>query len=553
MITSFFKPKHTPKAEAAVESVDQPEPQTETPAASPSDPACAKPVAMETEVQQPGRKRLRKAVICDDDDDASMEVPVQPAAAEQPLVSCVPTTAAEVDRAPESSRVDDSAVQSSNDSLPEDSPCDGRRPSKVHLEDNKLVEAVTEPSERKPLTLFGAGAVAKVAGSAAKGRASLLDLKAYLSYDPQAEATWSKGADVPFAYLTTIFTKIEAESKRLLITQLMANCFRTVIATSPQQLHATICVATNKIAASYEGLELGVGDTIMIKAVAETCGKSVDAVKTQLEEEGDLGVVAASARRKQITFGKPKPLMVKSVLANFIELAKASGKDVMTRKKEKIKQMLVAAQGSEAQYIVRALQGKMRIGLAEQTVLVALAHAVVLTPPPITASDDKIDLGEPLPFAPGGPGGLGGKLPKGEALVALLAEAEAIIKRVYCEMPNYEVITRVLLAHGLANLHKHAHLTTGIPVKPMLAKPTKGISEVSAESMRWFFRGSASTSKLFSLPSLRLLLRRSANRRRNLRSAFTSSYPAVRCSIVFHPAASHASSSMTASEPKFIC
>ena len=39
---------------------------------------------------------------------------------------------------------------------------------------------------------------------------------------------------------------IEAESKRLLITQLMCNAFRTVIATSPEQLHATICVATNK-------------------------------------------------------------------------------------------------------------------------------------------------------------------------------------------------------------------------------------------------------------------------------------------------------------------
>ena len=87
--------------------------------------------------------------------------------------------------------------------------------------------------------------------------------------------------------------------------------------------------------------------------------------------------------------------------------------------------MLVAAQEKEAQYLVRSLQGKMRIGLAEQTALVALAHAIVLQPP-------------------AKPGGTPSEEPacslRGEALQERLAFAEGVIKQVYSEMPNYGII-----------------------------------------------------------------------------------------------------------------
>jgi len=75
---------------------------------------------------------------------------------------------------------------------------------------------------------------------------------------------------------------------------------------------------------------------------------------------------------------KPKPLTVPYVFQNLTDIAKASGNQSQTRKVGIIKKLLSACQGTEAKFIIRSLEGKLRIGLAEKTLVVALAHAMVL-------------------------------------------------------------------------------------------------------------------------------------------------------------------------------
>ncbi|GIY80793.1 DNA ligase 1 [Caerostris extrusa] len=258
-------------------------------------------------------------------------------------------------------------------------------------------------------------------------------------YHPIDDACWKKGEKVPYLALAKTLEIIEETSARLKIVEVLSNFLRSVIVLTPEDLLYSVYLCLNRLAPEYEGIELGVGETLLMKAVAQATGRTVEKIKAEVVVKGDLGLVAESSRGNQRIMFAPPKLTVSSVFSKFKEIAKMSGNTAMS------------------------LSGKLRIGLAEQSVLAALARAAVLTPPNQDYPPEIMDKSSKM---------------SADSFKEFLQEQILILKTTYCECPNFDVVIPVLLKEGIAGLPAHCQLQPGCPLKPMLAHPTNGIDEV---------------------------------------------------------------------------
>jgi DNA ligase-1 len=155
------------------------------------------------------------------------------------------------------------------------------------------------------------------------------------------------------------------------MTSLLVDLLRS---TPREDLDKVVYLTQGRIHPDYLGIELGLAEKMVIRVLAHATGLDEDRVEKLWKQKGDLGLVAEEAigarRQKPL---ESKPLTVAKVHTNLDAIARESGEGSQDRKIRLLSDLLSNASPREAKYIVRMVVGKMRLGVADMTIVDAMA------------------------------------------------------------------------------------------------------------------------------------------------------------------------------------
>jgi DNA ligase-1 len=226
--------------------------------------------------------------------------------------------------------------------------------------------------------------------------------------------------------MSEAYEKIEATTKRLEMTDLLVGLLRN----TPKDMVDKVAYLTQgKIYPDFTGIEIGVAERLAVKALARASGEKESAIKDDLKKSGDIGESGRKflEKKKQVTFFH-QSLTVQKVYDTLGKMAKVSGSGAVDQKLGLLAGLLSDASPQEAKYILRTVTGNLRLGIADMTVLDALAIA----------------------FG-------GGK------------EAREYVERAYNICSDLGRVAKAIMEKGLDGVKKF-EVSVGEPIRPMLAE-----------------------------------------------------------------------------------
>ncbi len=167
-----------------------------------------------------------------------------------------------------------------------------------------------------------------------------------------------------FSKLVACLKRLEATAKRLEMFDILAELFKDA---RPAEIDRIIYITQGALAAPFHGIEIGMSEKLLIRAISEASGTPTASVEKAYKRTGDLGAVAEEFGTGHGT------LTVTGLYDELMAIAHTSGKGSVDQKLNLLASMLRACAPEEARYAARFVAGKLRLGVGDSTVIEALA------------------------------------------------------------------------------------------------------------------------------------------------------------------------------------
>ena len=176
-----------------------------------------------------------------------------------------------------------------------------------------------------------------------------------------------------FSIIVETFEKMENTTKRLELTQYLVDLFKN---TPSDLISKVVYLIQGKLRPDFDGVELGVAEKLAIRAIAKSAGSPIKKIEDVYNKDGDLGHAASKIleQKTQTTFVK-EPITTERVYETLYKIAELEGSRSQDMKMKYIASLLNDASPLEARFLLKILLGTLRLGIADNTVMDALAVA----------------------------------------------------------------------------------------------------------------------------------------------------------------------------------
>jgi len=174
-----------------------------------------------------------------------------------------------------------------------------------------------------------------------------------------------------FSIIAELFEKMENTSKRIELTNILVELLKK---TPKKIIPNVVYLLQGIIRPNFEGVELGVAEKLAIRAISKSSGLPIKKIEDDYRNCGNLGLTASNILKlkTQTTFTAEK-ITIERVYETLFKIANLEGKGSQDLKMKYISSLLNDATPLEAKFVLNILLSTLRLGIAENTVMDALA------------------------------------------------------------------------------------------------------------------------------------------------------------------------------------